>query len=328
VIDGGDFSDPAALAAWRKQDGTVLGMEWSVAGGKLRYFGGSSLSAFYYAARFSLPYAPLPRYTVTVTAKVQSDPGVQVAIGAAWGLSSAGDSPNNLSISPPSEYGSEVTITHTFDHAPTFAGVDGSGRYIVTSFMPVISVIKADAAMLNAVFDDVSMVITPIAVPSTAETLAHIDFDAGLTGWTLTPAPSAYTPTSSTSGGVLTMDVVTDTGLFTHYICEAPITLADAVGKYIGITAEIWCNDATVYAGVPANGVKFGYAVKSGGDYTVASVANSFLRGDFTQHTFWIRIPAIAVGMTYHPVITMRASNGMRCKVRSIEVRVTDSVID
>lgn len=328
VIDGGDFSDPAVLAAWRQRNGDALGVEWAISGGKLRYFGGSSRNAYYYAAHFSLPYAPLPRYSVTVTGKVQCDPGVQVAIGAAWGFSSTGDSPNNLSVSDAAEYAAETTITHTFEHAPQFAGVDADGRYIVTSFMPVVVVNMDDAAVLNAAFDDVSMVITPIPVVSTVETLAHLDFDAGLTGWVLTPTPSAYTPTSSASGGVLTMDVVTDTGLFTHYICEAPITLADAVGKYIGITAEVWCNDPTAYAGIIASGVKFGYAFKSSGDYAVASVASSFLRGDFTSRTFWVRVPVIEAGMTYHPVITMRANNGYRCKVRNIQVRVTDSVID
>lgn len=330
VVDG-DFSSPAQLAKWRKQDGSPLDARWTLQDGRLNADGSDLMAAYGYAWRYSLPYMPMPRYDVTVTATIKVDPWAKVRLGVAWGTSTQGDAPTYVDTSPAAVYPDEVTISHTFRHAPTLPGVTGAGVYVVPTFMPVIW-FEGESGPYHAEVDDVQMTITPVSVPTTAESLDHLDFDAGTTGWTFLPDPTGtnpYLPSTTVSGGELTVTPTSTNGLFRYAICDDPITLADTVGKYVKLTAEVWCNDTTVYSGVTKGGVMMGICVKSpGGEYTVVAQVQP-QRGDWTPREWWQRVFAVSPGYTVHAFAMLRSMDvGKSAKVRNITVHVTDNVID
>jgi hypothetical protein len=115
-----------------------------------------------------------------------------------------------------------------------------------------------------------------------------------------------------------------------NVICDDPITLADAVGKYVGITADFWSDDPAAASGVTQNGVALGIIAKDtvAGTYAAAPILGcSYQRGDFTEREVWIRVPEIA-GVTWHLCASLRAATGNAAKLRAINVRVTDTVVD
>ncbi|MCW0208617.1 MAG: hypothetical protein OJK14_16080, partial [Achromobacter sp.] len=117
---------------------------------------------------------------------------------------------------------------------------------------------------------------------------------------------------------------------YQNVICDDPITLADAVGKYVGITAEYWSDDPAAASGVTQNGVALGIIAKDtvGGTYAAAPILGcSYQRGDFTEREVWIRVPEIS-GVTWHLCASMRAATGKAAKLRALNVRVTDAVVD
>lgn len=333
-IDGGDFGDAGDIDGWRKQDGSALDSRWAIVDGKLRFHGvagpESSLhSAYYYAARRSLPVMPLPRYQVTVTAKVQCDPSVKVRVGVALGFSNLGLLPGALNASEAQTYAEETEVTHVFEWAPTAPGVTAAGQYVVVNFTPAICVIDETGATVNASFDDVSVTIEAVPIAATDVALAHLNFDAGLTGWTIMPTPGAYAPSVTVSGGTVTMTPTSEYGTFVHIICDAPVTSFDALGKYVGPGGEVWCNDDTVFSGITQGGVAFGYAYKHVVDgYSTGVTIGQYERGDFTARRVWKRPPLVNADYTLHLVVSMRCALGKSCKVRNLSMPVTDAVVD
>src|SRR5690606_40135799 len=59
---------------------------------------------------------------------------------------------------------------------------------LVLNVMPVVQFIVAEGPGKGWA-DDVSMEITKTAPATTAQSIDHLDFDAGLTGWVLFPDP-------------------------------------------------------------------------------------------------------------------------------------------
>ena len=337
IIDDGDFSDPASLANWRKVDGSALGSDWFLLDGALHLYNGSGMrNAYYYAARRRLPTMSFPRYAITVTADVACDPNVTTQIGIAWGVNYSLDQPNYLEVSAPATYPSQTTISHTYYTPITlnYAGQGFVGGYTIRTVMPVVNHI-VDGAPANASVDNVSMVISEVPTPVTAETPAHINFDAGLTGWVLWPDPddtNPYVSEVSVAGGVATMTFVSNFAKFRYLVCEAPLTLANLAGKYVRVVGDVWCNDdssiETAHGKFISGGVSFGIAAKMpDGSYAMLNGGRQE-RGDFSPslREAWQRVPVDAASI--HVCVLMQAAPGKTCKVRNLTVYVTDEVLD
>lgn len=323
VMPDGDFTDPASIAGWMlRSNAQPLGPEWSIAAGKLQFHGaamGHNSIAVCKLAKYSLGANPMPRYRVTVRAKLAGEPGVMLAVG----VTGIGDY-----MSTPAEYITETVVEHVFEFRRQSTGVTGDGVLVYQDVMPVISIAGPSGASVLATVDDVELSFDAISIPDSAETPDHIDFDAGLTGWTNLPNAPGVTPALSVSAGTLTAETI-GSGVFQYLICDDPISLADVAGKYVRIDAECWCNDPTIVAGINSGGIRLGIMAKDSGTYTQYPITNDvWQRGDFTLRTAWVRVPTDATGaLTWHVMVGTKASLGYKCKVRNIALRVTDSVV-
>lgn len=323
VMPDGDFTDPASINGWMlRSNNQPLGQEWSIVGGKLQFHGaagGYNSIAVCKLAKYSLGANPLPRYRVTVRAKLAGEPGVMLAVG----VTGIGDY-----MSAPAEYITETVVEHVFEWRRQSTGVTGDGRLIYQDVMPVISIAGPSGSTVLATVDDVELEFDAISIPDTAETPDHIAFDSGLTGWTNMPNVPGVTPALSVSAGTLTAETV-GSGVFQYIVCDDPIALADVAGKYVKIEADCWCDDPTILAGINVGGVRLGIMAKDSGTYTQYPITNGvWQRGDFTQRTAWVRVPTDVTGaLTWHVMVGTKASLGYKCKVRNITVRVTDSVV-
>lgn len=301
--------------------GASVTAEWSISGGYLRYYGAGDTAAYCYPARFSLPLDEI-RYSVTVRATVQSEPGLPIAVGYAMGLSSSsGGLPLQRNHTPLRDYPVETTI----EYSAVFSA--GSGLSII-NLLPILVVGASDVGIANARFTDVEFIVEPVDVPATTQVLDHLAFDSGLTGWTRIPALDPGDATIITSGGVLSFEPEAANGTYTHFVCDDPIDLADEIGKVIKISGEVWSNDPTVFAGRTVNGVALGVTSKVSGVYNYnPNLATGYLRGDFTMRRTVSRINTLDPGMTLHLVVSMRAALGYRAKVRNLSVAVTDAPV-
>lgn len=323
VMPDGDFTDPASIAGWMlRGNRQPLGPEWSIVGGRLQFHGaaaGYNSIAVCKLAKYSLGANPMPRYRVTVRAKLAGEPGVMLAVG----VTGIGDY-----MSTPAEYITETVVEHVFEWRRQFTGVTGEGVLVYQDIMPVISIDGPIGSTVLATVDDVELTFDAISIPDTAEVPDHIDFDAGLAGWTNLPNVPGVTPALSVSAGTLTAETI-GSGVFQYLVCDDPIALADMAGKYVRIDAECWCNDPTISKGVNVGGVRLGIMAKIDGEYTQYPITNGvWQRGDFTQRTAWVRVPEGATGaLTWHVMVGTKASLGYKCKVRNIAVHVTDSVV-
>lgn len=323
VMPDGGFADPASIAGWMlRSNSQPLGAEWSIAAGKLQFHGaamGHNSIAVCKLAKYSLGANPMPRYRVTVRAKLAGEPGVMLAVG----VTGIGDY-----MSAPAEYITETVVEHVFEFRRQSTGVTGDGVLVYQDVMPVISIAGPSGASVLATVDDVELSFDAISIPDSAETPDHIDFDAGLTGWTNLPNAPGVTPALSVSAGTLTAETI-GSGVFQYLVCDDPISLADVAGKYVRIDAECWCNDPTIVAGINSGGIRLGIMAKDSGTYTQYPITNGvWQRGDFTQRTAWVRVPTDATGtLTWHVMVGTKASLGYKCKVRNIALRVTDSVV-
>ncbi|MBS0370475.1 MAG: hypothetical protein JSS57_14880 [Proteobacteria bacterium] len=323
VMPDGDFTDPASIDGWMlRSNSQPLGPEWSIVGGRLQFHGaaaGYNSIAVCKLAKYSLGANPMPRYRVTVRAKLAGEPGVMLAVG----VTGIGDY-----MSTPAEYITETVVQHVFEWRRQSTGVTGDGRLIYQDVMPVISIAGPIGSTVLATADDAEMSFDAISIPETAEIPDHIAFDAGLAGWTNLPNVPGVTPALSVSAGVLTAETI-GSGVFQYIICDDPIALADVAGKYVKIEADCWCDDPTILAGINTGGVRLGIMAKDSGTYTQYPITNGvWQRGDFTQRTAWVRVPTDATGaLTWHVMVGTKASLGYKCKVRNITVHVTDSVV-
>lgn len=323
VMPDGDFTDPASIADWTlRSTGGPLGPEFSLVGGKLQFRGaanGANSIIVCEKAKYSLGFNPLPRYRITVRATVSSEPGLLIAIG----VTGIGDN-----LSTPAEYVTETTIEHVIEYERTATGVTGNGILTHDDVTPMIYLANDGSSTMMATIDDVQIEFEAIAVPVTALTPAHLDFDAGLTGWTCMPVAAGITPNVTVSSGTLTAETV-GSGVFQYIVCDDPLDLTASAGKYLQVNAECWCDDPTVSQGVTTGGIRLGMMAKVGGVYNGYPLTNNlWQRGDFTPRTAWIQLPGDSPGITWHLMIGTRAQLGYKCKVRNISVNVTDAVID
>ncbi len=338
VVVDGDFTDPDSADGWRNKDGTALGDEWEVTDGALHFLGGRG-AAYYYDGWLSLPIMPLPRYSVEVTAKLQTDAGVRARLGVAWGIATAGTVPKYFDASTAAEYLTQDTVTHTYEPAITRANAWGSSAYAIYNFLPVVEFVTESGEVGHGSVDDVTMTITEVAAPSSAVTVDHLDFDTGLAGWTLysDPTGNPYAPTVTESGGEVSSTGVSEYFQEIHLICDDDLTADFEIGRYFGVQGEVWCDDPTLVGvntgnKITAGGVTFGYALKRpDGSYSL-QYGGMLERGDWTQRQVWMRMDSdstsIPVGWSIHLCVMLAASPGYTAKVRYLAVSKTDAVID
>lgn len=335
VVDDGGFDTPGYPTGWANKDGTPLDSRWFVdVDGKLHYQGVGSASAYYFPARFSIPWQPVPRYEIPVSADVRTDIGVTAAVGCTWGVSTYGPALTYEDVSDYAEYVVETTVPHSFIYVPPglVSGLGYVDQIPIVNFVPVLSVHSDSALVVNATFDNVTVTPDVIPMPTTPEALTNLDFSSGLTGWTKYPdlTGNPYEATISVSGGELSM---TGNSLYhttQHFINDTPIALND-IGRYTLTELEAWCNDTTTLRGFTQNGVLIGIATKYGGAYTGVAVSGAYRRGDWTTIQAALRHAAdgtVTPGLTLHEVISMRVAPGFTAKVRAISVATTDDIID
>lgn len=337
IVDG-DFDAPGALDSWTDAGGGPLGAEWNLepdgSGTSMRvHYLGIGMDAYYYPCTFRLPSQPLPRYFFEFRAKVMAEPGMQTTLAFCVGESISPG--KTLQYEGPFDAPGGLLINKYLDGAGYYrkaVETTSAGRHIWRYVTPFVLFQKSSGLSVdsNGWFDNCALYVTKIDPPSSAQALAHQAFDAGLTGWTLQPAADAGSPTLSATAGVLAMAPTVAQRTWQNVICDAPIDLADAVGKYVGITAEFWSDDPTAASGVTQNGVALGIIARDtvAGTYAAAPILGcSYQRGDFTQREVWIRVPEIT-GVTWHLCVSLRAATGKAAKLRAINVRVTDAVVD
>lgn len=337
VIDDGDFTDPASLAGWRDRLGNPLASDWEVTAGKAQY-SGSAGTAYGYAWRMSISPQPFPRYSITVTAKVQTTGGQTARVGVAWGTNTSiepgSDVPNNIEADAAASYLTETTVSYTWELQRQFEFITAFLYYGHVNFMPVVQFAELDGAPEVGTVDDATMAIAEVPVPTTPIPLDHLDFDTGLADWELWPAPSnPYAATVTAAGGELSMIPTHELAKFANAYCVAPIdaAVADAVGKYIVIEAEVWCNDPSVdLRGRTSGGAHMYLAPNTITDGYAKNSVYVAQRGDWTVRRWWYRISTVPSGslLSYHVCAQMRCALGYSVKVRNITAAITDSVMD
>ncbi|MFN3704333.1 hypothetical protein [Thermomonas sp.] len=337
LIADGDFAGADSLAPWSTASGAAPGPEWSLesdgAGGNRARYAGTGTDLYYYSQTYRMPSQPLPRYELQLSASMQAEPGMRVTVGFFTGLSTS--SVKALNYEGPFDAPGALTVTKNLAGSGWFdkeVKVLPTGQHVAKYATPMVVFEKSSGLDVPSAgwFDKCYLYATKIDPAATAQTLAHLAFDTGLTGWTLQPAADAGSPTLSATAGVLAMSPTGAQRTYQNVICDDPIDLADAVGKYVGITADFWSDDPAAASGVTQNGVALGIIAKDtvAGTYAAAPILGcSYQRGDFTQREVWIRVPEIA-GVTWHLCASLRAATGKAAKLRAINVRVTDAVVD
>lgn len=304
LITDGTFTG-GTLTGWdeRPNDGTPG--EWSVVSGKAQYAGTYGGELTYGDAIYSLPLMPLPRYTVAISANVQTTGGATASIGM---LVTGGGS--SYYMSTPAEYATETLVSYSFEWVQTTKAVSIDG------YRNAVPILRVDAdeppAASTVTFDDVTVEITEIATPVTEEVITNSDFSAGSAGWT----EQTVTP----NGPVFGTGMVSYTGFDPfNNVCRIvnadAIATADTDGKYVKITYEVWCNDPSAN-----NGAAVGLKIDPGFDYY------GYQRGDWTTRVVWFR----HVGAYAAPQLALffRVGVGYTAKIRNIVVEVTDSAVD
>lgn len=339
VIDDPTFDDPDTLSRWRKKDGSPLGSEWSLVGGKLQLQASiGTYEAYDFGTRFSKPYMPFPRLTIDVAADVQNTPGCMSSVGAAWGTWNVGNMPTYPEVSAPALYVDETNVPHSWTQVILNAGggVGLVGEYSVVNFVPMVRHTIA-SELATATVDNFTLEITEVDPPCTAEPITNLDLSAGLTGITLWPDPAdtnPYVPDISVVGGVAIADFHSAFGLYRWLIWDTPLTLVD-IDHFVRFRMKGWSNDATLLRNVsgkwyPFGGVTAGLVVKSpAGDVGGVSAAGRVERGDFTQREYYHHFStalatALAAGYTVHAGALMVGSVGTQAKFKDFEVATTD----
>lgn len=339
LIADGDFDSPDALDGWTTGAGSPLGAEWTLeddgsgTSSRARYFG-TGTDIYYYSRTYRVPAQPLPRFDLQLSATMQAAPGMRVTTGFLSGVNTGPG--KSLQYEGPFDAPGPLAVVKTAFGQPgprrKEIKIASNGLHEWHYLTPMVVFEKSSGLDVPSAgwFDQCYLYATKIDPAATAQTLAHLAFDSGLTGWTLQPATDAGSPTLSAAAGVLAMAPTGAQRTYQNVICDAPITLADAVGKYVGISADFWSDDPAAASGVTQNGVALGIIAKDtvAGTYAAAPILGcSYQRGDFTEREVWIRVPDIA-GVTWHLCVALRAATGKGAKIRAINVRVTDAVVD
>lgn len=258
-----------------------------------------------------MPHLPFPRYDVTITADIQTLSGTYASIGFAG---HTGD---------PAEYLSDTSVVFSYSYAQTYN----------TTTIPLMlpTIMFSGPSLLTGWIDNVKVELEEIAEAVTAETPDHIDFDSGLTGWTAYPPGDVDIFDLAVSGGEVSHSFLTTYADRRILYCDDPLTLADAIGKYIHVFGEVWCDDPSVSGGITTGGASFGVVVRNS---TTGELIAPFIhfgqpeRGDWTDRENWVRKHTDTAGLEFHVAVLLTAAPGYAVKVRNIGVEVTDSVVD
>lgn len=329
LIPVGDFSAPGDLDDWKNPDESDLS-GWTIVSGAANYSGTGPSKAVYFPARYRMSPQPFPRYSVSLTGDLRCDADAAVAIGMIVGYNTAGDVPTVIYTSTPATYATSTPVTHTFDFKQQDVQVTGDNVWMYPSAAPVLYAYSETGASITADFDNITMEITEVVTPVTTQTLAHLDFASGLTGWTVWPVGvGAAVP--RVEAGELILEASADMAR-TWVVNDDPISLADELNKYVHVTAEAWCNDPTTRAGITQCGVALGIIYRSPeGAYGWPGSIGAYERGDWTEREVWKRqghpTANIVAGWTAHLCIGLYCTRGHASKVRGLSVEVTDSAV-
>lgn len=313
----GEFASSSVLDDWEEPGGGPLPSTWSVVDGCLRYHGSdSTAAAIYRPGMLRMGHLPMPRYTATASVEIRTEGGGLGSIGTGGGTS------------VPAEYETAATVTISTPFVRTSAGITANGTFYIPHTQPACIVNNPEGGTTVTVyFDNFTFEILEEVIPTTAFVPDNIDFPTDdLTGW----VTFAGAVTETIAGGELAGDVTSAIGPVRYYVNEDPITLSDAAGKYIRISAEVWSDDPTVQSGVTRHGVALGVAVNDGfGNYTYAPWIGPFQRGDWTEREWWQRVVAVhGLGGTSHAMFAIKGAVGYTQKIRNIVVEVTDDPVD
>ena len=318
VGTAGDFADQSALNQWTGSNGGVL-IGWTIDGGRAKYYGLQNQYSYAYLrpVQLRMSHMPFPRYSVTITADVQTLAGTNASIGFEQGGSA------------PAEYLSSTHVSYTFVYSRERPGITGVGAYVVPTMLPKLSV--TGDGVLSAWFDNVEVEITEISPACTTETIINGDLASGMTGISAWPADNPAYFDMSVSGGELSHRFLSTVAPTRVVWWDDPLTLADAVGKYIHHQGEVLCTDPTVASGITTGGAAFGIVVvdvATGEPVSPLSMFGLPERGDWTAREAWVRQHIDNPAYTIHKGVLLRAAPGYVVKIRNSTVETTDSVID
>lgn len=313
----GQFPDAAALALWTGANGGVL-IGWAIDAGRAKYNGTQSQYsiAYYRPGELRMSHLAFDRYSVTITADVQTLAGTFASIGF------------DQAMSTPTEYLSSTPVSFTFVYERERPGVTAAGAYVVPTMVPKLAV--TGDGLLTAWFENVEVEITEITPAVTVDTVTNGDLSSGLTGISAWPADDPASFEMSVAGGELTHRFLAP-GLRRVVWWDDPLTLADAVGKYIHHALDVNCNDSTVVAGMTTGGASPGIViveVATGLPVSPLAYFGPPERGDWTAREAWVRQHIDDPAYTFHKAAMLTCGEGFFVKIRNSVVEVTDSVID
>lgn len=330
----GDFSNPAALASWTDQLGNPLDpLYWSVVGGKLTCRGVGLKSAFYRGAEQRMPFLPFPRYTATAFATIETDTGVEAAVGIGIAYDHAqGGQPGLGNSTPLAEFPVEAYAEYVHDFALSQASMSPNNYYIYPRVMPMLVFYNSPFfPEAEATFNVVGLTVDPVPAPTTAQPVTNLDFSDGMNDWSIWPYALAndYFDISVVTGG-LSVTSKFEYSDYCIFFNEDPLTMMDIAGKYAQIGGEVWSNDPTLQLGRTTGGVAFGLISKSADGAVLGGHFSCQERGDWTARENWVRafLANGTSGITIHAAVRMKQAPGKTSKFRNLFVRVTDDVQD
>lgn len=339
LIADGSFTSTATRSHWRTKTGAALPSNWDVIGGymEVEAADGGDYAAYCYDSIYNTPIWPFPRYTFTVSAKVQAPPGVQVAVGLAWNYISQGESsPQYLEVSDFVDYVGEVTLSHAFEKVIDQQIITIDNYYNTVYYVPVVVFRNTTSGvMFLGKFTDVSLVVASTGLPAMTELpLSNRDLSGGATGWQAVPGVVGLFEPVTVSGGYARHTpsdphanfqfFVNLDGLSNHGTLE--------VGKRLRITWKSWCDDNfavryhTRYGTAAHVTFTIGGAplAPGGGSYIVTS---ALMRGDYTEYEAWYELPNfdyVGDDVECFVAIQMKTPPGKESRFGDLRVWMTD----
>lgn len=341
VVDGGGFNVPGDLSKWRDSNGNPLDGRWSLVGNRLCFFGTGTASAFNWAARKTLSQQILPHYAFDVTGEIQSDAGAKGSIGVGMGFSTAGgglttlfdidaDADGTLEhpMSALAEYGTATAVAHYFEDKRMGYNATAAGQTVITIVAPAVAV-AIEGEPKRVYFDIIEMEITENAPATTPQTIANLDFSAGLTDWVEFPPSSPLSPSPVVSAGRAIFTPVSEYGTHKYIININAIPDLDTLDKWLELIGKTWCDDPTVYSGMTQSGVglQFAISLDGGTTFNYTAWANAVERGDWTQRKRWIRQTFMTAGLTFHVCVLFKCKVGYSAGVKDLAANVTNAPV-
>ena len=293
------------------------------------------MEAYYYGARFSTPIWPFPRFTFTVSGKVQSiTPGTQVALGVARSFSTTGGNTPRWDVDTVTgfaEYPTETTISKTFTHTIDTPGKTLVGQYVIATFMPVLIVRSATGELQVATLDDASMIVDRYMPAMTEIILANRTFPANSqAGWTRFPYVSGMSAELSFAGGYARMAPTDPYSIHSYVINEDKLNnhVSWVAGQRLRITWKSWCNDPTAFSYITTYGTAAVMAMTVPGEALGGNPgwASATHRGDYTEYEYWIEMPTDSATADAYIGVLMKCSVGSEVRFGDLRVWITNAV--